>query len=101
MTLPVSRPFFVYMLASARNGTLYIGHTDNLGHRVWTHKQRALPGFTAKYGVGMLVWYEPHETRDAAFRRERQLKKWNRTWKMRLIEDSNPGWSDLFDSLRM
>ena len=88
-------PFFVYILASGQNGTLYIGMTDNLARRVWEHQTGAVAGFSKKYGVKTLVWYELHESRDTAFRRERQLKKWNRAWKIELIERINPNWSDL------
>ncbi|HEY9217027.1 MAG TPA: GIY-YIG nuclease family protein [Phenylobacterium sp.] len=91
--------FYTYLLASQRNGTLYCGHTDALGARVWRHKQRVFGGFTAEYGVSRLVWYEPHETREGAFRRERQIKKWNRAWKLRLIEGENPEWDDLYATL--
>jgi putative endonuclease len=91
--------FFVYLLASRRNGTLYIGMTDDLARRVWQHRIEAVPGFTSKYGVKMLVWYEPHETRESAFMRERQLKKWNRAWKLQLIERMNPFWRDMWDDL--
>jgi putative endonuclease len=91
--------FFVYMLASQRNGTLYIGMTDSLPRRVWQHRTGALSGFTSKYNVTMLVWYELHESRETAFSRERQLKKWNRSWKLNLIEESNPAWRDLWDDL--
>ena len=91
--------FFVYILASRRNGTLYIGMTDNLARRVWEHRIGAVPGFTRKYGVKLLVWYELHESRESAFQRERQLKKWNRAWKLNLIERSNPNWHDLTDDL--
>ena len=91
--------FWVYMLASQRNGTLYLGHTDDLVRRVTEHKARPLPGFTTKYGVTRLVWYEAHEARHEAFTRERQMKKWRRPWKLELIERMNPGWRDLFDDL--
>lgn len=91
--------FFVYILASRRNGTLYVGMTDNIGQRVWQHRTGAIPGFTKKYGVKVLVWYETHETRDSAFLRERQIKKWNRAWKLELIERLNPDWRDLADEL--
>jgi putative endonuclease len=84
--------FYVYMLASQRNGTLYIGMTDNLIQRVWMHKNEVMPGFTKQYGVKVLVWYEQHETREAALVRERQMKKWNRAWKLRLIQETNPQW---------
>jgi putative endonuclease len=87
--------FFVYVLASCRNGTLYIGMTDNLVRRVWEHQTGAVAGFTRKYGVKTLVWYELHESRETAFQRERQLKKWNRAWKIELIERLNPNWRDL------
>ena len=91
--------FFVYILASRRNGTLYIGMTDDLARRIWQHRIEAVPGFTKRYGVKTLVWYEQHETRESAFTRERQLKKWNRAWKFQLIEGLNPTWRDLYDDL--
>jgi putative endonuclease len=91
--------FFVYMLASRRNGTLYIGITDDLARRVEEHRIGAVPGFTKAYGVKTLVWFEVHETRESAFQRERQLKKWNRAWKLELIECGNPAWRDLADEL--
>ena len=91
--------FAVYMLASRRNGTLYIGMTDNLVGRLWQHKTGVVRGFTRAYGVKTLVWYEAHETREAAITRERQLKKWNRAWKLKLIEDANPTWRDLAEDL--
>ena len=91
--------FYVYIVASQRNGTLYIGSTEALTVRVSQHKQKLRPGFTSKYGVDMLVWYEVHDTREGAFRRERQMKKWNRAWKIELIERFNPAWRDLFEDL--
>jgi putative endonuclease len=87
--------FYVYISASRRNGTLYIGMTDDLGRRMWEHETGVFPGFTKKYGVKTLVWFEVHSTREAAFTRERQLKKWNRKWKLELIEKQNPQWHDL------
>jgi putative endonuclease len=87
----------VYILASARNGTLYIGVTSDLAGRVSVHIQDLVPGFTAKHSVHRLVYYEMHETMEAAIAREKQLKKWNRLWKIRLIEGANPEWLDLFD----
>jgi putative endonuclease len=87
--------FFVYILASQRNGTLYIGYTDDLGRRMIEHKGGVLRGFTSKYGVARLVWFEMHESRESAWRRERQMKKWNRAWKIELIERFNPAWADL------
>jgi len=89
--------FWVYMLASRRNGTLYIGMTDDLVRRVWQHQTGAIAGFTRKYGVKMLVWYEQHESREVALQRERQMKKWNRAWKVQTIEKFNPQWIDLSD----
>jgi putative endonuclease len=91
--------FYVYILASRRNGTLYIGHTDRISHRIWQHKTGDIPGFTTKYGVKALVYYETHDSRPAAFRRERAMKKWRRHWKLGLIERFNPAWRDLYEEL--
>ena len=91
--------FHVYIMASRRNGTLYIGMTDNLIQRVWMHKTGVLPGFTKRYGVKTLVWYEQHETREAALTRELQRKKWKRAWKLEIVERMNPTWTDLYESL--
>ena len=85
----------VYILASERNGTLYIGVTSDLARRIWDHKTDAIEGFTRKYGVHILVHVEFHETMVDAITREKQLKKWNRAWKLRLIEQANPTWRDL------
>ena len=82
--------FFTYIVASQRNGTLYTGSTDNLIKRINQHRAGHFDGFTAKYGVAILVWYEVHETRHAAFVRERQIKEWKRVWKMELIEKNEP-----------
>jgi len=82
----------VYILASKRNGILYVGVTSNLFERVNLHKQDLIEGFTKTYGVHMLVYYEMHQTMPDAIRREKQLKKWNRAWKVRLIEQMNPEW---------
>ncbi|MCE2464277.1 MAG: GIY-YIG nuclease family protein [Dehalococcoidia bacterium] len=89
----------VYILASQRNGTLYIGVTSNLPQRVWQHREDLVEGFTKRYGVHRLVWYEVHSTMEAAIQRERQLKAWRRAWKIRLIEQFNPGWKDLYDEI--
>jgi putative endonuclease len=89
----------VYILASRRNGTLYVGVTSALGQRIWHHKEDVVEGFTRRYGVHRLVWYEVHSTMYAAIAREKAIKKWNREWKMRLIEESNPEWADLYTSL--
>lgn len=91
--------FYAYLLASGPYGTLYCGHTDDLASRVWKHKEKTYRGFTAKYDVVRLAWYEVHEEREYAFRRERQIKKWNRAWKVRLIEELNPRWDDLYETL--
>ncbi len=91
--------FYTYILASGRNGTLYVGSTESIVVRTSQHKQKLTQGFTTKYGVDLLVWYEVHESRAVAFERERQIKKWNRVWKLGLIEKSNPEWRDLFDDL--
>ena len=89
----------VYILASERNGTLYVGVTSDLPGRVYQHKARLSPGFTSRYGVSDLVWYEPHETMESAIAREKALKNWRRSWKIRLIEESNPLWADLRDEI--
>jgi putative endonuclease len=87
--------FYVYILASKRNGTLYIGSTDDLSRRMVEHTGHTFRGFTDRYDVEPLVWFEEHETRESAFTRERQMKKWRRAWKIELIERLNPGWRDL------
>lgn len=89
----------VYILASKRNGTLYIGVTSDLVQRVWQHKNDFVEGFTKKYGVHTLVWYESHPTMESAITREKQLKWWHRKWKLRLIEESNPNWEDLYEQI--
>ncbi|MBB35433.1 MAG: hypothetical protein CME88_02575 [Hirschia sp.] len=88
--------FWVYILASGRNGTLYIGQTDELSRRIWEHKQKLTPGFTSKYGVDQLVWMAEFPTRDEVKSRERQIKAWKRAWKLDLIEKDNPDWKDLY-----
>ena len=89
----------VYILASKRNGTLYIGVTSDLVRRVWEHNNNVVEGFTKRYGVHHLVWYELHENMDSAIKREKQLKEWKRQWKLELIEDANPSWLDLYSSI--
>jgi putative endonuclease len=91
--------FYVYILASRRNGTLYTGMTDNLVARTWQHRQGIVRGFTKEYGVKTLVWFEQHETRESALLRERQIKKWKRKWKLEMIEKMNPAWHDLYDEI--
>ena len=87
--------FYTYILASRRNGTLYIGYSDDLSRRMIEHKEGTYRGFTWKHGVHLLVWYDMFESRDEAWRREKAMKKWNRAWKIELIERFNPGWADL------
>jgi putative endonuclease len=87
------------MLASKRNGTLYIGMTLELAKRVWQHKNDVIDGFTKRYGVHQLVWYELHETMESAIEREKALKNWKRVWKLKLIEKSNPSWQDLYATI--
>ena len=91
--------FWVYILASKRNGTLYTGATDDIGKRVYQHKTREPKGFTAQYGVDILVWMEAHPSRQSAFTRERQIKEWKRAWKIDLIEKDNPDWRDLYETI--
>ena len=89
----------VYILASERNGTLYTGVTSDLLQRIWQHKQGLGEGFASRYSAHTLVWYEQHETMMSAIAREKAIKKWNRLWKLRLIEESNPEWRDLYHEI--
>jgi len=89
----------VYILTSQRNGTLYIGVTSDLGKRVWEHKNKLAEGFTKRYNVHNLVWYELHENMVSAIEREKALKEWKRGWKLKLIESMNPTWQDLYDEI--
>jgi putative endonuclease len=89
----------VYILASKRNGTLYVGVTSNLVKRVWEHKNNLVEGFTKRYGIHQLVWFELHTSMESALTREKRLKDWKRTWKLELIEKGNPDWKDLFPTL--
>ena len=95
----MSKRMYVYILSSKRNGTLYIGVTSDLVKRTWEHKQGMVEGFTHKYGVKTLVYYEVHESPEAAITRENQMKKWDRAWKIRIIEKSNPQWDDLYEQI--
>ena len=89
----------VYILASRRNGTLYIGVTNDLSRRVYEHRTKAVPGFTSRYNVTILVWYEHYDYVNDALAREKSLKRWRREWKLKLIEDFNPEWRDLYNDL--
>lgn len=89
----------VYIMASRRNGTLYTGVTANLLQRIWQHREEVVAGFTRRYGVKMLVWYEQHESMSGAIAREKAIKKWSRAWKLRLIEEQNPHWQDLWPEI--
>ena len=89
----------VYILATGKRGTLYIGVTGNLLARTWQHREHMIDGFTKRYNVTLLVWYELHGTMDTAILREKQLKKWNREWKLRLVQESNPDWRDLWNDI--
>ena len=91
--------YYVYILASKRNGTLYIGVTNNLRRRIDEHKQKITQGFTSKYNVGMLVWFDSTESIESALVKEKQLKKWNRVWKIKIIEEKNFEWKDLYNTL--
>ena len=95
----MEKTYWVYMLASRRNGTLYIGVTNNLARRVYEHRSGAVAGFTKQYAVKMLVWYEAYADIREAIAREKSLKGWERAWKLRLIETDNPDWKDLYDDL--
>ena len=92
-------PFYVYLLASRRHGTLYLGVTSDLVRRVYQHKSRSVPGFSAKYSVDRLVWFETYSDPVNAISREKELKKWRRDWKIQLIEEQNPEWRDLYPTL--
>ena len=93
------KKYYVYILSSKRNGTLYTGVTSDIIKRVYEHKQNVVEGFTKKYNIHVLVWYEIHDSAESAINREKQMKKWKRTWKLRLIEKDNPEWIDLYESI--
>ena len=97
----MTRSFFVYILASRRNGTLYVGVTNDLVRRISQHKSKVIPGFTRKYNVDKLVYFEEYASILEARARERALKRWDRAWKLALIEEMNPQWRDLSDELAM
>jgi putative endonuclease len=97
----VERTFCVYILASQRDGTLYVGVTGDLVRRVYEHRERVIKGFTSKYGVTRLVWYEDFPTADEAISAEKRIKRWRRRWKLELIEKLNPQWLDLYETLHL
>ncbi len=90
-----SHQYYIYILSNKKNGTLYIGVTNDLERRVFEHKNKLIKGFTKKYGLNKLVYFESHQFIDDAIKREKQLKNWNRQWKIALIEENNPNWNDL------
>ena len=91
--------YFVYIIASSRNGTIYIGVTNNLAKRMWEHKNSVVEGFTSKYEVNKLVYFEDYTEISVAINREKRLKEWKRQWKIELIEKNNPEWADLYDKI--
>jgi putative endonuclease len=93
------KQFCVYILSNKRNGTLYTGVTFDLLKRVYEHRNNLVDGFSKKYGIHRLVWYEVHETAESAISREKQIKKWIRKWKLELIDNKNPLWEDLYEEL--
>jgi putative endonuclease len=95
----MDKQFFVYILASKRNGTLYTGVTSDLVKRIWQHKHKNTDSFTKKYDVTVLVYYEIYTDAESAITREKRIKKWRRAWKLKLIEEKNPHWKDLYDEI--
>ncbi|MCB1563755.1 MAG: GIY-YIG nuclease family protein [Alphaproteobacteria bacterium] len=93
------KKFYVYIMAKERNSTFYVGITSDLSKRIWEHKNEVADGFTKKYGIKNLVYYEIFDDPENAIKREKRLKKWNRTWKMRVIEEMNPNWDDLYETI--
>ena len=91
--------YYVYVLANKRRGTTYVGVTSNLVQRVWQHKDEQVEGFTKRYGIKMLVWFEQHENVEQAILREKQIKNWNRTWEIELVESFNQEWHDLYETI--
>ena len=89
----------VYIMASRRNGTLYVGVTSDLPHRAWQHREGVFDGFTRRYKIHLLVWFELHDSMESAIIREKALKEWRRMWKLELIERDNPDWQDLYETL--
>jgi putative endonuclease len=99
LEISIMKTYYIYLMASQKNGTLYLGVTNDLVRRVWQHKNDVNEGFTKKYRVHLLVWYEATTDAKVAIQREKQMKKWRRQWKVNLIEKENPNWCDLYDTL--
>jgi putative endonuclease len=97
MSIAEPKTYFVYIMTNEPRGVLYVGMTSDLTRRAHEHRERELPGFTHRYGVGRLVYFEEHTEADIAARRERAMKRWRRDWKIELVERDNPTWADLFD----
>jgi putative endonuclease len=91
--------YYVYIIASRKDGAIYIGVTNDIVRRIYEHRTKAVPGFTSKYNITRLVWFEIYDNPIAAITREKELKKWNRLWKVQLIEAKNPDWNDLYESI--
>ena len=95
----MQKQFYVYILASQRNGTLYTGVTSDIIKRIWQHRKGQIEGFSKQYGLKRLVYYEIHQSAESAITREKQIKRWKRQWKLRRIEIDNPGWDDLYEKI--
>ena len=95
----MKKTYYVYILTNRRNGTIYIGVTNNLKRRVFEHKSGLIPGFTKKYNLKNLIYFETHDWIDSAILREKQMKAWRRVWKIKIIESMNPDWNDLYDEI--
>jgi len=95
----MEKNFYVYILTKRRNSTFYVGITSNLPKRIWEHKNEVADGFTKKHQVKMLVYYEVFDNAEGAIKREKRLKRWNRAWKMKIIEEINPNWCDLYEDI--
>jgi putative endonuclease len=92
-------PYFVYILASQRHGTLYVGVTNNLVRRIYEHREKLIEGFTSQYNVTRLVWFDQTDSIEEAITHEKRLKRWRREWKIELIEKNNPAWDDLYERI--
>jgi putative endonuclease len=95
----MNKQYYVYILTKGRNSTFYVGMTSNLAKRIWEHKNKVGDGFTKKYNIDLLVYYEVFDDPENAIKREKRLKKWNRAWKMKIIEEKNPNWDDLYEQI--